>query len=684
MRFTSYEPAVDPQVMHPPAVRAPGDVYAYGTGGEGYAKMAAAIGQVNKVAAQRQDDLDAADVMQARNEMMTRLTEQLYGENGLFTTGVGEHAKGLMQRTTAAINETFADVGKKYNARVQFALKGNLNENMANFQRIAASKEMAEQKALAKESLAANLSGNVQQAALTWQVNGAPTMYVKSGERLLLAQAQREGWSGEMLASERQKMVTDVAAAAAGAAIENEDYERADEILFWMRNDMDAAVYYKLAREGKKKRDVREMDADVSRILSLPDVWDGQHFNQAKAREYVDEVYGKDAVRPAAGISPQDVARGFAPILGQEMVNKRDGCVEAALKGAQGFCPFYAREQEKGVVYVPTLLRDARADDSVVVEEYAPGMEVPAGAAIIYSPPGADLSDAENAYHVLVSDGRGGVFGNFSSAADYVDEDGYPVRGNGLVQHGASVEIGDDLVPALVIRPKESAPVSAYDPERRDALLRLVEARGGDLERSYEDERKVFLDGVLRAAQNAGSYGDAIAMLYEQDLDMRERNALEGAIAGYYHVTNGKGSGGGRGGSSGGSSGLGSGGRGRSSGLTEKEARAAYNKLQVLSIRLSNGEDVKPEAFVAARDAGNLIDDYELLNEEALQELRSLYNDQDFMSNLTDNIERRGVAGAYKDLVMKGADPIIAAVLVTKTDNYYLRDEFRGEKDNGT
>ena len=684
MRFTSYQPAVDPQVMRPPAVRAPGDVYAYGTGGEEFAKMAAAIGQVNKVAAQRQDDLDAADVMQARNEMMTRLTEQLYGENGLFTTGVGEHAKGLMQRTTAAINETFADVGKKYNARVQFALKGNLNENMANFQRIAASKEMAEGKALAKESLAANLSGNVQQAALTWQVNGAPTMYVKSGERLLLAQAQREGWSGEMLASERQKMVTDVAAAAAGAAIENEDYERADEILFWMRNDMDAAVYYKLAREGKKKRVVREMDADVSRILSLPDVWDGQHFNQAKAREYVDEVYGKDAVRPAAGISPQDVERGFAPILGQEMVNKRDGCVEAALKGAQGVCPFYAREQEKGVVYVPTLLRDARADDSVVVEGYAPGMEVPAGAAIIYSPPGADLSDAENAYHVLVSDGRGGVFGNFSSAADYVDENGNPVRGNGLVTHGESVEIGDDLVPALVIRPKETAPVSAYDPEKRDALLRLVEAHGNDLERSYQEERKGFLDRVLRAAQEAGSYGDAIAMLYAQDLDMKERNALESTIAGYYHVTNGKGSGGGSGRSSGGSSGLGSGGRGRSSGLTEKEARAAYNKLQVLSIRLSNGENIKPEAFVAARDAGNLIDDYELLNEEALQELRSLYNDQDFMSNLTDNIERRGVAGAYKDLVMKGADPIIAAVLVTKTDNYYLRDEFRGEKDNGT
>lgn len=95
---------------------------------------------------------------------------------------------------------------------------------------------------------------------------------------------------------------------------------------------------------------------------------------------------------------------------------------------------------------------------------------------------------------------------------------------------------------------------------------------GGDLERSYEDERKEFLDGVLRAAQNAGGYGEASSMLYAQDLDMRERNALEGAIAAYYHVNKNTGRGAGEG-------------RGRKSdGPTEKEARAAYNKLQVLSM----------------------------------------------------------------------------------------------------
>ena len=68
MKFTTYQAAVEPNTMHPPAVRVSSDVNAYGSGGEEYGKLGAAIGQVNKVLAQRRDDLDAADVMKARNE----------------------------------------------------------------------------------------------------------------------------------------------------------------------------------------------------------------------------------------------------------------------------------------------------------------------------------------------------------------------------------------------------------------------------------------------------------------------------------------------------------------------------------------------------------------------------------------------------------------------------------------
>lgn len=663
MKFTTYQQAVEPNVMKPPAVRRTGDVNAYGAGGEGYGKMAAALGQVNKVLAQEQEDQDTADVMKARNEIMTSLTEQLYGENGLFVTGVGENAKGLIERTTAAIHKTYDEISKKYNGRVRFALQGNLNENMSNFQRIAASKEMAEQKAVEKATFDANLSTNAQQAALTWNVNGAPTMYVKNGDTLLLAYAKKEGWSGAQLGKERQSMVTNIAAAAAGAAVESEDYARADEILSRFRNEMEQDTYWKIARLVKKKQDAKDMDREVTRILGDGGVWDGKTFNLARARELVDEVYGEGATKEAGGTS-KAVDQGFSSILGQEMDNGRIGCVEAYLKGTKNVSSFCAREAANGVLYVPQLLRDARSDESVIVERYTPDMELPAGAAIIYYHDEDDAENAENAAHVVASDGRGGIYGNSSSAADYTDEDGNYIRGRGKVTHGESIEIGGGLRPTWIIRPKDGGRISAYDPEKREQLMSLLEARGKDMEAAYKKQRGEYLDSITKAMQGAGSYGEALSILNAQDLDMDEINHLKGQAATFYGVNRetgrARGAGGGK-------------------GPSEKDLRANFDRLQILSINLSNGNTVSARDFIAARNAGNLLDDYGYLSEEDQEDLRSAYNDAQTMSDLTNIIEKRGLGGAYQELVMKGTEPLVATILITKADNYYLQDEFQGD-----
>lgn len=660
MKFTTYQAAVEPNTMHPPAVRMSSDVNAYGSGGEEYGKLGAAIGQVNKVLAQRRDDLDAADVMKARNEIMTSLTQQLYGENGLFVTGVGENAKGLMGRTTDAINQTYDDVSKHHNDRVKYALKGNLNENMANFQRIAASKEMAEGNEVRKETFASNLATNAQQAALTWQVKGAPTMYVKNGDTLLQVRAKQEGWSGAQLTEERRKMVTDVAAAAAGAALENEDYDRADEILNQFRPDMDQQTYWKLARVGKQKQQAKEMDTEADEILKMPGVFDGKTLNLAKAGEYVNARYGRGVTKEAAGVSPADVERGFAGILGQEMANKRDGCVEAYLKGTGQLSGFCAREAEKGVVYVPTLLRDARADDSVVVEPYTLGMDIPAGAAIIYSPPGADMSDPENAHHVLASDGKGGVFGNSSSAADYTDENGNYIRGNGKVTHGDSVEIGGGLVPALIIRPKDGGRVSAYDPEKRDRLMKLIEAKGGDMQKAYQQQRRQYLDGVMQAAQSAGSYSAALSMLNGQDLSMDERVSIERTIGQYYHV--------------GGSSGGGRAGGGRSG--REYNPSKDIEIMKKMDARIATGTKISSDQFVAYKSAALRLDNSGLLGDE----YQELQNNPEVWSQITDDIETGGLDKAMKRLISCGVDPVTACALLAKSDvSTALTNDFEDE-----
>lgn len=668
MKFTTYQQAVEPNVMKPPAVRRTGDVNAYGAGGEGYGKMAAALGQVNKVLAQEQEDRDTADVMKARNEIMTSLTEQLYGENGLFVTGVGENAKGLIERTTAAIHKTYDEISKNYNGRVRFALQGNLNENMSNFQRIAASKEMAEQKAVEKATFDANLSTNAQQAALTWNVNGAPTMYVKNGDTLLLAYAKKEGWSGAQLGKERQSMVTNIAAAAAGAAVESEDYARADEILSRFRNEMDQDTYWKIARIVKKKQDAKDMDREVTRILGDGGVWDGKTFNLARARELVDEVYGEGATKEAGGTSAAAVDQGFSSILGQEMDNGRKGCVEAYLKGTKNVSSFCAREAANGVLYVSQLLRDARSDESVIVERYTPDMELPAGAAIIYYHDEDDAENTENAEHVVASDGRGGIYGNSSSAADYTDEDGNYIRGRGKVTHGESIEIGGGLRPTWIIRPKDGGRISAYDPEKRERLMSLLEARGKDMEAAYKKQRGEYLDSVGKAMQGAGSYSEALSILNAQDLDMDEINHLKGQAAAFYGVNRetgrAKGTGGGK----------------------------AYNAgkdvelMQKMSAKLQLGEKMTTDQFIAYQNAARRLDDAGWLGEE----FESLQNNRAVWSAITDDMEdpKGGWKKAFEKLVANGLDPLLATALIAKSDvlslpYYFPEDDDVEEADEG-
>lgn len=620
MKFTTYQAAVEPNTMHPPAVRVSSDVNAYGSGGEEYGKLGAAIGQVNKVLAQRRDDLDAADVMKARNEIMTSLTQQLYGENGLFVTGVGENAKGLMGRTTDAINQTYDDVSKHYNDRVKYALKGNLNENMANFQRIAASKEMAEGNEVRKETFASNLATNAQQAALTWQVNGAPTMYVKNGDTLLQVRAKQEGWSGAQLTEERRKMVTDVAAAAAGAALENEDYDRADEILNQFRPDMDQQTYWKLARVGKQKQQAKEMDTEADEIFNMPGVWDGKNFNAAKAMEYVNARYGKDAVKSAGG-AIKDKEGFFAAVAGQE-----SGGNYSAQNGRTADAPQTPENQEIVAKYKLGQYYDELGPEGALVAWYAGyqnGERWRDGA-----------QDAIGSGGHYSWDARQGN-GDEPSVREYVQE--------ALGRAGGAERT-----------------VSAYDPEKRDRLMKLIEAKGSDMQKAYQQQRRQYLDGVMQAAQSAGSYSAALSMLNGQDLSMDERVSLERTFRQYYRVDERAGGGRADGGRSG----------------KEYNPSKDIETMKKMDARIATGAKISPDKFVAYKSAALRLDDSGLLGDE----YQELQNNPEVWSQITDDIETGGLDKAMKRLISCGVDPVTACALLAKSDvSTALTNDFEDE-----
>lgn len=317
MKFSSYQPVVNPNTINPPAVQAPKDLEVYGTGGKEWTALAGAVGQATKVFAQKQDDEDAADVMDARNRIMTSLNEQLYGEQGLMTLGVGKNAKGLTDRVTQAIQDTSAEIAKDYNPRVRYALKSTLNDNMLNYQRIATGQENRERESTEQADYQAALNINTQNAGMTWDVTNALTNYENDTRRIILAYGAKRGWTGEQIQSELMGAITKQVASAATAAITAGNYERAAQILQVNRGKMDQNVYNQLYGSVKQKQDVAKTYTTADDIVNQ--CWDPTtgRFDWKKADELIKQnSYRNVGGQGTPGTSSKESF--FAAIEGQE------------------------------------------------------------------------------------------------------------------------------------------------------------------------------------------------------------------------------------------------------------------------------------------------------------------------------------------------------------------------------
>ena len=317
MKFSSYQPVANPNTINPPAVQAPKDLEVYGTGGKEWTALAGAVGQATKVFAQKQDDEDAADVMDARNRIMTSLNAQLYGEQGLMTLGVGKNAKGLTDRVTQAIQDTSAEIAKDYNPRVRYALKSTLNDNMLNYQRIATGQENRERESTEQADYQAALNINTQNAGMTWDVVNALTNYENDTRRIILAYGAKRGWTGEQIQSELMGAITKQVASAATAAITAGNYDRAAQILQVNRGKMDQNVYNQLYGSVKQKQDVAKTYTTADDIVNQ--CWDPTtgRFDWNKANELIKQnSYRNVGGQGTPGTSSKESF--FAAIEGQE------------------------------------------------------------------------------------------------------------------------------------------------------------------------------------------------------------------------------------------------------------------------------------------------------------------------------------------------------------------------------
>ena len=294
MKFTQNTSILNPNTINA-QYKAVADPMAYGTGGKDWNAMAGAVGQVVKFAQQKQDEHDASDLMQARNEIMGSITNQMYGENGLMTLGVGENAQGLTDRVTKTIQNTFDDISKKYNPRVRKALKGNLNENMANYQRLAGQQEGREYVKMQDVNYASGQNMNVDRMVSGYMDDNTLQITLNDSLRMMNGYGALKGWSGRQMQDEQRKLFSSLAGSAIQAAMDNNDLTRADILNQRYGPYMDQTTRMKFDVALKKNADIqmfRNMGGELVKKFGK---------NIQAADDYIFNVLGKETETISTG-----------------------------------------------------------------------------------------------------------------------------------------------------------------------------------------------------------------------------------------------------------------------------------------------------------------------------------------------------------------------------------------------
>lgn len=273
MKFSQNTPVVNPTTLNNVQIYAPRDVMAYGTAGKGYDAMVGALGQVARVVKEQQDDADAADHMSRRNVIMGNITKRLYGENGILTTGVGENAKGLSDRVTQVVQEEFNNGMKGANDRVRRSMAGTYNENMGNYQRIAAQQEGREFKKVKESNIAVGQQNYVNMAMENNMDETLVDNALQGALQLADYRAKDQGFSSEQWQAERRSVTTSLISNVMEKCMTDGNLDMASiymEKYGHLMNQTDLIKYQKAIRGEKRIQEEKTTLDDIFSRHQLP------------------------------------------------------------------------------------------------------------------------------------------------------------------------------------------------------------------------------------------------------------------------------------------------------------------------------------------------------------------------------------------------------------------------------
>lgn len=609
MKFSGYQRAVGLNAPQAPRVQAPRDEMAYGAGGKGLDAMAAAVGQVNKVVQKEQDDADAADVMEARNKIMTQLTNGFYGEQGLFTTGVGQNAKGLAERSNKFVKQTFDDVAKEYNGRVQKALRGNLNENMANYQRMAASQESRERENVKASEYKNGITLNADMAGKNYaDLNTVDTM-LDDSLRLAAARGVEQGLDGRTMLQEQQNVTSQVVGNAIDAALSSDDFDTAQELYKRYGNKMTTKDFIKIGSTLKKEQRIVEDRQTLNDIMAQCKGTNGD-YDFDKASQLIDAEANatKEIVVSGGSFSGNDKIDGYIDAAAKKH-NVPAYIIAGIMENESGFNQ--NAKSDVGAIGLMQLMPDTAA--GLGVDPYNPASNVDGGANYIkqmLDSNGGNIELALAAYNA----GPGAVE-EFGGIPPYAETQAY------VKKVMASIEKNKT-------KGTTKRTVRKHDAKWADDMKQKAKAMIADqqyIKRQQEDQLVQHYASQLDGLDRTGCLNllEQISKLNKPNVYSQIHTMISQRHPGIFNVR------------SGGGSSAGSNGRGRTSGgqygvsgdyYTNSEIKAAYKKWRKYNAVIKDpNSKISAEAQFEYNEAASLINDLEdnsgddLTSEEGLE-----------------------------------------------------------------
>lgn len=637
MKFSTNTPTVSPNTLHNIGItptQASRDLNAYG--GRGGGEQFGALANVAKMGLALQQKVADGKALEANAEYNRLMSE---GTSALMQKKEGE-ALTITDEYDKLQKSVLAQVSKKYGGY----LYGDARESFNAYtmrddatRRAGVVKYQTAQTDAYRETQYNNQLAECRNAA----IEGGGNIEAVGGalNRMDAVVESRFGaYGGEKLIEQKRIAAGQIVGDAVGMALQSGDYVKAETLLSTYKGLLPTKDYIEAKTKLQKQQETKREYMAIDQIAASCRGADGK-IDLARGYAAIEELCGPGATR--GGVSGADVATAGSVYEHQETPYGRDGCVWAATHIGANFSPFLQKASQEGIVNVGALLRFAKTEEGASVEAYNAD-DVRPGDAIIYFAPGDALTE-ENAEHVVLADGAGGYWGNSSNAGE-----------NGLVVHGESTDLGENLVPRLVIRTAQGGSASAYDPEKREKLRRMLKAQADSeraLEKRAEEDR---MNAMKNEIAGAGDYGTAAAYIESLDADSDTRRRLTSYAAYIYRVP---GAGGGEGSRSG----------------KPYNPQKDIKTLNTFNTAITMGENLTAEKWTNMRTAADAILQNGVLTDEAQGQIEDILNDERKWSQITAALDSGTDIEDIRDVFMDaGMSAEMAMIVLSRIDDRYL------------